>query len=138
MFSTTFATARKRAALLGAFAVAVSIGAASAAPASAVRHLRLLRSAPAADSVLAVSPSDIRLWFSETPELRTIRVELANAGGQEVALGEPTRAESKDAPVVAALTAPIPAGQYKVSWRSMSKDGHVVKGDFDFRVRSAP
>ncbi len=45
-----------------------------------------------------------------------------------------TRAEAKDAPLSAAISKPLAAGAYKVTWKAMSKDGHVVNGTIDFKV----
>jgi hypothetical protein len=42
--------------------------------------------------------------------------------------------------VVQPLTAGLPAGAYRVDWRSTSSDGHPLSGTFDFTVTagSAP
>lgn len=40
------------------------------------RHISLLRSAPAADTVLTQSPAEIRLWFSGVPREGTTSLQL--------------------------------------------------------------
>jgi methionine-rich copper-binding protein CopC len=39
---------------------------------------------------------------------------------------------------VATLAKPVPAGAYTVTWKGMSRDGHVVNGTFTFHVHGAP
>jgi len=106
----------------------------SVASSSALRHLRLLRSFPAADTVLASSPDAVRLWLSDAAELPTTKITVRSSAGKPVQLARITRAGTKDAPLVSAFAAPVGAGTYTVAWRTMSRDGHVVKGDFAFRV----
>ena len=122
----------------------VTLTALSAAPTHAMRHLRhlrLLRAAPAADTVLTASPDAIRLWFSEPVNAAVSKVTLAAmggaSGGANVTLAPLTRDAAKDAPLVAKLTAPLPVGSYTVTWKAMSKDGHVVNGTFGFQLRAA-
>lgn len=120
--------------------------------ASRVRHLRLVKSFPAADSVLHASPDAVRLWLSETPEVPATKITMTSASGATVKLapvklvaagtaagtvgGAVDKSASKSAPLTAALVAPIAPGTYTVSWRTMSRDGHVVKGTFGFKVQA--
>jgi len=97
-------------------------------------HLRLLRSAPAADTVLTSSPDAIRLWFSEGASLPVTRVTLA-LGGTTIPTGKPTRATGAGQPIVFPLSAPLAAGRYAVKWKTMSADGHAVSGTFAFTVQ---
>lgn len=127
--------ARKRLSLV---AIALAVLAVASSPTYALRHLRLVRSFPAADTVLARSPDTVRLWWSERPELSFTKIELTNAKGTAMKLRPVARpAGGKDASVAAPLAAPLPEGAYSVSWRTMSKDGHVMKGTFGFRVSAS-
>jgi methionine-rich copper-binding protein CopC len=101
------------------------------------RHLKLVRSFPAADTTLAASPDAIRLWLSEPTELPATKIAVTTQGGAAVATSAITRAEGKDAPVVASMVKPVSAGRYTVTWKAMSKDGHVVNGTFNFMVGAA-
>ncbi len=118
-------------------AVAVTASSSAAMRADVLRHLRLLRASPAADSTVAASPDAIRLWLSEPTEAPASKIALANAAGAAVPLQAISRAAAKDAPLVAKLAAPLPAGAYKVTWKAMSKDGHVVNGTYGFTVGAA-
>lgn len=105
-----------------------------AAPSQAMRHLKLVKSSPSADTTMAVSPDAIRLWLSEPAEAAASKISLATSTGTAIPLEKITRDTAKNAPLVAKLTAPIKSGQYTVTWKAMSKDGHVVNGTFGFRV----
>jgi copper resistance protein C len=98
-----------------------------------VRHNRLTKSEPAADSTVA-APTEIRLWFSERPAARLSSIILQAADSSRVALGA-VRATDDPLSVTAPVEGALRAGQYAVTWRTTSSDGHVVRGRFVFRVR---
>lgn len=98
-----------------------------------VPHLRLVSSAPAADSTVA-SPSEVRLTFSEAPQEGATRLRLLDAAEELVEVGALTAGDEGTvfrAPVAATLA----DGAYSIAWRTMAADGHVVSGDVAFRVK---
>lgn len=109
----------------------------SASPISAMRHLKLVKAFPSADTVLAKSPDAVRLWLSEPAEVPATKITLTTAAGAAVATSPVTHAEAKDAPLVALIPKPLANGAYKVTWKAMSKDGHVVNGTIAFTVGAA-
>jgi methionine-rich copper-binding protein CopC len=50
-------------------------------------HAELTRSAPSAKEILARSPAEIRLWFSEAPELRLTKVSVSDSAGHSMRVG---------------------------------------------------
>ncbi|WP_396220648.1 copper resistance protein CopC [Gemmatimonas sp.] len=106
----------------------------SASTGAAMRHLKLLRSFPAADTTLTSSPDAVRLWFSEATELPATKIEVKTQTGAAVMTAAPTRTADKGAPAVAMFKSPLTAGRYTVTWKAMSKDGHVVNGTIAFTV----
>jgi methionine-rich copper-binding protein CopC len=130
------ALAPTRRALLAAALLLLPLTAAT--PLAALPHMRLLRSTPAANAMLTASPDAIRLWFSEPVDPKGSTVTVKGAGGAAVALAPLTPDAAKDAPLVATLAKPVPAGAYTVTWKGMSRDGHVVNGTFTFHVHGAP
>ena len=106
-------------------------------PGAAMRHLRLVKSSPMADSTVVKSPDAIRLWLSEPVELPLSKIELTTGAGVAVPLAKITRETTKDAPLVAMIPTPLANGTYKVTWKAMSKDGHVVNGVIPFRVAAS-
>lgn len=101
-------------------------------------HLRLVRSDPARDTTITAAPTAIRLWFSQTPTLAVTSVRLTGPGGRAVALAPLQRDAARGAPVVALLRGQAGVGRYTVSWRTMSPDGHPVRGTFGFTVAASP
>lgn len=125
----------RRSAVLACLLVAVI--ATTAASTGAFRHTRLLKSLPAADSVITASPATIQLWFSEKIELGLSRVRVVDAAGKSVSITPLTQDASKaDAPVVGRVPAPLADGRYTVNWTAASGDGHAVKGTFSFTIGS--
>ena len=123
---------RAKFALLSVMAIVVAVR-----PISALPHLKLLRSSPAADTVLTSTPDAIRLFLSEPTQAPVSKITLTTDAGAVIALAPLTRDTAKTAPLVAKLLKPIGKGSYKVTWKAMSKDGHVVNGTFRFRVNAA-
>lgn len=111
---------------------------AAAPPPAAERafHLRLTKSEPAKAQVLTASPTVIRLWYSLPPEMAVTAVKLSSAEGTAMTLGAPRRGSGAKDPVEVDVKQPLPAGDYIVSWKTSSKDGHPITGDFTFTVKA--
>ena len=112
--------------LLAAAAFALTLVLASAAQA----HSLLLSSVPPAGAVVNGAPV-VTLRFNNRIEKKLSRIRLAPPRGEAQALT--VRADG----AVDALEAPLPplaAGRYRVDWRVLSTDGHVVSGTFAFSV----
>jgi len=99
---------------------------------SAPFHLHLVKSVPAANATVRAAPDSIRLWFSQAPELKLTSVKVT--GPRTTVVPIAPLAERDSALVVAPVKGKMAAGSYTVAWRTMSKDGHVVKGTFAFTV----
>ena len=98
---------------------------------SAHAHSLLLESAPAADALLAAPPPEISLRFNNRIEkkLSTIRLLDERGGARPLTMLADGPADR--------LTATVPSldsGAWRVEWRVLSTDGHVVSGSFSFRV----
>ena len=99
------------------------------------RHLRLLKSEPAADTVVAAPPGEIHLWFSEEPAVRVTTIQVTVAG--QTRRLEKVTADAEDGKhIIAAVDTVGPPGTWTVAWRTMSRDGHVVSGEVAFRVEA--
>lgn len=94
-------------------------------------HLRLTKSEPAKDSVVAAAPKELKLWYSALPQLKLSRITLTGPSGA-VATGA---IEQDSLMLRAPITGAMPAGAYTVSWLTASSDGHPIRGTFGFRVR---
>lgn len=100
-------------------------------------HATLDRSAPRANSVLAQSPTEIRLWFTEPVEQKESRVRLFDRTGQELPNIAAEPGDESDSLLVP-LTESLDTGTYSVVWNVISAaDGHPMQGYFTFTVGSA-
>ena len=104
------------------------------APASA--HTALVSSNPEAGAVLTASPSEIRLKFNQNLLLvndqNPNKIELFDSAGAVVS-GVTSVSGSE------AFTTPIGklgSGNYRVSYRVVSGDGHPIEGEYEFSVDS--
>ncbi|BDZ41703.1 hypothetical protein GCM10025865_10020 [Paraoerskovia sediminicola] len=105
----------------------------AAGPAAA--HDQLLESDPADGATVDLPPDAITLTFSDSVLEVSPEVIVETADGTDVADGDP-RVEGAD--VVQPLAADAGAGDYAVSWRVVSADGHPIDGSFEFTVAGAP
>ena len=114
-------------ALILAIALVLAAGSAGA-------HAFLDHAQPRVGARVAVSPREVRLWFSEKLEPAFSRLTLVDAAGHPVAAG-PARVDSADPrQLVLVLARPLPPGRYKVLWRAVSTDTHATQGSFEFQV----
>jgi copper resistance protein C len=115
--------------------IALVGGVSTFASAARVPHLKLKASFPAKDSTLTTSPDAVRLWLTEPADLPATRIAVTDAKGASVPVAKLTRGANASDPVEGRFTAPLTSGRYTVTWKAMSKDGHVVNGTFGFTVR---
>lgn len=106
---------------------------------TATAHANLDRSDPADGAQLEASPSRIALTFTERPDPALSSIELLDASGGTVALGEVRRDGGDPDTLLAAVDGSLPDGTYTVAWRVVSEeDGHSTAGAFAFGVGEAP
>jgi methionine-rich copper-binding protein CopC len=113
-------------------ALAGVLVAVTALPAGARFHTKLTKSNPAADASVA-APKVIELWWNEKPELALTTVTVQGADSAKVALGK-LRGSSDLMGVAADVTGPLAPGKYIVKWKTAGKDGHAVRGSFNFSI----
>ena len=103
-------------------------------PGIAQAHARLKSSAPASSSHLGVVPRELRLDFSESPELGFTSVRITGPDGREVALAPPRYAVDSRRAIVASVMGSMVAGSYTVVWQIAGDDGHPIRGQFTFVI----
>jgi copper resistance protein C len=97
-------------------------------------HAQLLKSVPARRAVLSRPPDRVELWFNERLEAAFSHLSVWDGHGMQVDL--------KDAQVgpddLKRLSISVPSlepGVYRVKFRVLSVDGHVVESEFPFTIR---
>lgn len=99
-------------------------------------HAAFERSDPAPNSILAGSPAEIQIWFTEPLEYNYSGAELFDQEGQPVA---GTESEPGDSPMSlrVLISEPLENGTYSVAWYNLSAaDGHTNEGYFTFTIGS--
>ncbi len=113
-------------ALVGAIFLAFS---ASPAPA----HTVLVNSVPQSESVISSLPPEINITFAE--DLIDIgnsnSIKVLDSASEDVSQGQVTVAGPT---LTKALRVSDKIGLYKVQYRAVAADGHVIKGEFTFTV----
>ena len=106
----------------------------------AVGHADYDRSEPAADGVVNVAPTQVRIWFTQEVFRRqgANRIEVARADGTRVDLDDTAIDDDDRRLMTVSLTPELGAGVYTVRWRALSaEDGHEGEGEFRFTIETA-
>lgn len=102
------------------------------ASAVAYAHTELSSSMPADKATLETAPQHVMLHFSEPVRLTALSIQSTD--GEQQDLGPLPSDMSANFSVAAPELA---AGDYVVSWRSLSEDTHVMTGEFAFKVQAS-
>ena len=105
------------------------------APSAAWAHAYLVKSTPAKRSVLNHPPAKIQLWFNERLEARYSSLTLTDGNGKPVETGTP-EVSLDDPKQLSATVKPLPPGRYRIQYRVLSVDGHIVKDQYSFTVNN--
>jgi methionine-rich copper-binding protein CopC len=95
-------------------------------------HMKIEKTARAADSTVNAPPKQIQVWFNETPDAKVTKMSLTGSSGA-VKLGAPS-VDGKS--IAAAIVGALPDGAYNASWQSAGDDGHAQRGEFKFTVKT--
>ena len=106
-----------------------------AAVPAAFAHAKLVAVEPADGATLATAPAAVRLFFDDPVAVGPGNAVVAS-DHRSVLAGAP-RLERNDHLLVLPLAPHLPNGDYSVSWRVFSDDGHLESGVLAFRVGAA-
>jgi len=113
-------------------AAAVLCAIALAAP-EARAHAILVASQPQQNAELAGPEVDFRLEFNSRIDASRSSLQLAKDGAAPEALALDHTAEPN---LLVAKVPELAPGAYRLRWQVLSIDGHVSRGDLNFRVRT--
>lgn len=102
--------------------------------ATGILHNHLVKSDPAADAKIPAPPTQIKLWFSEKPEVAFTSVTLMKSDSTRIATLRAVATDDTMAVAVPLSTTSLLPGDYLVGWRTASGDGHAVRGTFRFSI----
>lgn len=120
-------------ALLGlALLATMLLSLAGALPASA--HSTLISATPEDGATLDEPPEAVVLTFNEDVTDLGSDIVVTGPNGDEATAGETTI----DGPEISRpLADDLPAGEYTITWRAVSADGHPISGEFTFTLTEA-
>ena len=99
----------------------------------ALAHAQVVSQSPAPSSEISSLPTQVEITFNE--ELISLgdgnQLQMLDPEGNEVTIGEVTTSESSITRELKSSTKP---GEYYVSYRAVSSDGHVVAGEYTFNL----
>ena len=122
--------------LLGSLAVALAALVSPRPAPAASFHLALKRSEPTRDTTLTIAPKSITLWFTQKPEMAVTTISLLDVNAAKVEMAPPRVDAADETVVVADVKGSLRPGVYRVQWKTSSRDGHAIRGDFAFTVRA--
>ena len=99
-------------------------------------HAHLTHAEPGVDSTVTTAPTEIRLWFNEPPEAPLSAATLLKADNTPLAVIK-LRATDDSLSVAGPIPVPVEPGSYTVLWRTGSRDGHAVRGRYQFSYTPA-
>ena len=97
-------------------------------------HIVLDSSVPADESAIAEPVTEIRLFFSGAPLMRGASVRVITSARQLMRTSPPAADPADPKQLFVQIDPPLPPGAYRVQWRCIADDGHVMRGDFSFEV----
>ena len=103
-------------------------------PSTLWSHASLVKSVPARRAQIFQSPALIQLWFNERLEARFSSLTVIDSGGKRVDRGD-VAVDTKEPKRISVGVNPLLPGQYKIRFRVLSVDGHIVEDEFPFTIR---
>lgn len=112
--------------------------AAPALPGSAgsrvLAHAQLIASSPGAGAIVAESPAELRLIFSEVLEAQVTSLDVVAQDGTSI-LRVAGEIDPEDPYALVVVAPKLADGIYSLTWRTLSTvDGHTAEGSFTFGV----
>jgi len=101
---------------------------------SCYAHPKLIASDPIAGAVVS-SPKEIKLTFNEGLSAAFSGIELVDQRGQKINTGAATIAGADKKQLVIPMSAPLPQGNYTITWHVVGADSHRLQGRYSFTVK---
>jgi copper resistance protein C len=100
-------------------------------------HLELRRTIPATDTTVTQGPTEVRLIFSEPPQIDGTSVRVTDGADELIPSTDATADEEDPQEVFVRFEERLPPDEYTVFWRTIAQDGHAQNGTFRFQVEPA-
>ncbi len=103
-------------------------------PVTVYAHAILVKSIPAKDETVKVSPKQIEVWFNEGVGSEYKALAVIDAAGKRVDNHDVDQGLT-DRSYLHATIPELENGKYTVRYRVVSKDFHIVTGKFQFEIK---
>ena len=103
-------------------------------PSSALAHLGLRSSTPRSGASLTTIPREIRLSFSQAVDRAVAQVRLLGANGVVIPLSDLRNHPDSADVLLTDIRQALSAGDYRIEWQVIGKDGHPVRGTIPFVI----
>jgi copper resistance protein C len=101
---------------------------------SVFAHMKTSKMEPGANATLTAPPSRIQVWFTQAPDPKVSKLELAGSAGTVKLTGFRVTPEKS---IVAQIEGVLADGRYTTRWQAAGTDGHVQKGEYGFTIKRA-
>lgn len=90
---------------------------------------------PKPNAVLAASPTEIRIGYSEGLVAAFSGMEVDDASGKAVSTGTAALDPNDSKELILPLSVKLASGTYTVKWHAVGDDTHHVSGHYSFQVK---
>ena len=100
----------------------------------ALAHAMLQRANPPVGGTLKISPTEIKLQFSESVEPKFSGITLTASDGMVLPTSQPTVDPQNRSVLTVEVGEKLDQGTYTVRWHAVSVDTHRTEGSFTFTI----
>lgn len=126
---------RREKVIVGLLGCVLALLALTAVPRATLAHAAVVETEPGFEEIVPQPPSEVRLRFSEPVRLGASAVAVISPSGRRVDLGA-AEADERDPTIIRIRVQASETGTYRVAWRVLSLDAHVITGSYLFSVGS--
>lgn len=119
-----------------ALAIAICLATMAAVPHGAAAHVHATGTAPSAGRAVEEAPTEVVIVFNKPFDWTQAAIEVTGPGGQR--FDEGGVRPSGDRGIAVDVRPDAPPGAYRVDYRVIADDGHIMRDGFDFSVEAPP
>jgi copper resistance protein C len=106
-----------------------------ALPSIAHAHAFLDHADPKVGAIIATSPTEIKIWFTEEIEPAFSTIEVRDAAGNQLDKKD-THLDASDKTLLIVSVPNLPDGKFTVTWSVVATDTHHTQGSFTFTIKT--
>ena len=103
---------------------------------AAFAHPKMTSSIPAENSMVAASPTEIRIVFNENLEPSLSGGDVLTKAGKKIETGKAVTDPTDKKQLVIPIVGQLASDTYTVDWHAVAADSHRIKGKYTFTVKN--